>query len=74
MKLMWFHLKPYAELPDDFRDNHSSVAACIHSSRPHLQRAHHAHSNFLDGCRPRPMEPVQRATVPPFAQYLRAAE
>jgi len=25
MKLMWFHLMPYTELPDDFRDRHPSV-------------------------------------------------
>ena len=25
MKLMWFHLMPYTELPDDFRDKHPSV-------------------------------------------------
>jgi hypothetical protein len=27
MKLMWFHLTPYTELPDDFRDKNSSMAA-----------------------------------------------
>jgi hypothetical protein len=26
MKLMWFHLMPYTELPDDFRDKNSSMA------------------------------------------------
>ena len=25
MKLMWFHLMPYTELPDDFREKHPSV-------------------------------------------------
>ena len=25
MKLMWFHLMPYTELPDDFREKHHSV-------------------------------------------------
>jgi alkanesulfonate monooxygenase SsuD/methylene tetrahydromethanopterin reductase-like flavin-dependent oxidoreductase (luciferase family) len=25
MKLLWFHLMPYTELPDDFRDKHPSV-------------------------------------------------
>ena len=32
MKLMWFHLMPYTELPDDFRDKHPSVWVDIHSS------------------------------------------
>ena len=31
MKLLWFHLMPYTELPDDFRDNHPSVWVDIHS-------------------------------------------
>ena len=25
MKLMWFHLMPYTELPDDFNKKHPSV-------------------------------------------------
>ena len=25
MKLMWFHLMPYTELPEDFREKHPSV-------------------------------------------------
>jgi hypothetical protein len=25
MKLMWFHLMPYTELPEDFRDKNPSV-------------------------------------------------
>ena len=32
MKLMWFHLMPYTELPDDFREKHPSVWVDIHSS------------------------------------------
>jgi len=32
MKLMCFHLMPYTELPDDFRDKHPSVWVDIHSS------------------------------------------
>jgi hypothetical protein len=32
MKLMWFHLMPYTELPDDFREQHPSVWVDIHSS------------------------------------------
>ena len=47
MRLMWFHLMPYTELPDDFRDKHPSVWVDIHSSlfdpKPrasHVQRLH----------------------------------
>ena len=33
MKLLWFHLMPYTELPDDFREKHPSVwrdaAICV---------------------------------------------
>ena len=25
MKLMWFHLMPYTELPEDFKEKHPSV-------------------------------------------------
>ena len=32
MKLMWFHLMPYTELPDDFNKKHPSVWVDIHSS------------------------------------------
>src|SRR5262245_7412467 len=32
MKLMWFHLMPYTELPEDFRDKNPSVWVDIHSS------------------------------------------
>jgi len=32
MKLMWFHLMPYTELPDDFPEKNPSVWVDIHSS------------------------------------------
>jgi alkanesulfonate monooxygenase SsuD/methylene tetrahydromethanopterin reductase-like flavin-dependent oxidoreductase (luciferase family) len=48
MKLMWFHLMPYTELPDDFRDNHPSVWVDIHSSLFDPQRAHHMYNDFMD--------------------------
>ena len=32
MKLMWFHLMPYTELPEDFKEKHPSVWVDIHSS------------------------------------------
>ena len=32
MKCMWFHLMPYTELPEDFKEKHPSVWVDIHSS------------------------------------------
>ena len=48
MKFMWFHLMPYTELPDDFRDNHPSIWVDIHSSLFKPERAHHMYNDFLD--------------------------
>ncbi len=48
MKLMWFHLMPYTELPDDFRDKHPSVWVDIHSSLFDPARAHHMYNDFMD--------------------------
>ena len=42
MKFLWFHLMPYKELPDDFKDKHPSVWVDIHSSLFDPRRAHHA--------------------------------
>ena len=48
MKLLWFHLMPYTELPDDFRDNHPSVWVDIHSSLFDPKRAHLMYNDFMD--------------------------
>jgi len=48
MKLMWFHLMPYTELPDDFRDQHPSVWVDIHSSLFDPRRAHLMYNDFMD--------------------------
>jgi alkanesulfonate monooxygenase SsuD/methylene tetrahydromethanopterin reductase-like flavin-dependent oxidoreductase (luciferase family) len=48
MKLMWFHLMPYTELPDDFRDKHPSVWVDVHSSLFDPKRAHHMYNDFMD--------------------------
>src|SRR5438046_1177406 len=48
MKLMWFHLMPYTELPDDFREKNPSVWVDIHSSLFDPRRAHHMYNDFLD--------------------------
>src|SRR5438128_3693115 len=48
MKLMWFHLMPYTELPEDFRDKHPSVWVDIHSTLFDPRRAHHMYNDFMD--------------------------
>jgi len=48
MKLMWFHLMPYTELPDDFRDKNPSVWVDIHSALFDPRRAHHMYNDFMD--------------------------
>ncbi len=48
MRLMWFHLMPYTELPPGFRDKHPSVWVDIHSSMFDPRRAHHMYNDFMD--------------------------
>src|SRR5207237_6600016 len=48
MKLMTFHLMPYTELPEDFRDKHPSVWVDIHSSLFDPRRAHLMYNDFMD--------------------------
>ncbi len=48
MKFLWFHLMPYKELPDDFKDKHPSVWVDIHSSLFDPRRAHHMYNDFFD--------------------------
>jgi alkanesulfonate monooxygenase SsuD/methylene tetrahydromethanopterin reductase-like flavin-dependent oxidoreductase (luciferase family) len=48
MKLMWFHLMPYTELPEDFRDKNPSVWVDIHSSLFDPRRAHLMYNDFMD--------------------------
>ena len=48
MKMLWFHLMPYTELPDDFKEKHPSVWVDIHSSLFDPRRAHHMYNDFLD--------------------------
>ena len=48
MKLMWFHLMPYTELPDDFREANPSVWVDIHSSLFDPKRAHLMYNDFMD--------------------------
>ena len=48
MRLMWFHLMPYTELPQGFRNKHPSVWVDIHSSLFDPRRAHHMYNDFMD--------------------------
>ena len=48
MKQLWFHLMPYTELPDDFREHNPSVWVDIHSRLFDPERAHHMYNHFMD--------------------------
>jgi len=48
MKLLWFHLMPYTELPDDFREKHPSVWVDIDSRLFDPERAHYMYNDFMD--------------------------
>jgi alkanesulfonate monooxygenase SsuD/methylene tetrahydromethanopterin reductase-like flavin-dependent oxidoreductase (luciferase family) len=48
MKLLWFHLMPYTELPEDFREKHPSVWVDIDSRLFDPQRAHSMYNEFMD--------------------------
>ena len=48
MKLLWFHLMPYTELPDDFREKHHSVWVDIDPELFDPERAHQMYNEFMD--------------------------
>jgi alkanesulfonate monooxygenase SsuD/methylene tetrahydromethanopterin reductase-like flavin-dependent oxidoreductase (luciferase family) len=48
MRLLWFHLMPYTELPEDFRDKNPSVWVDVHSSLFEPRRAHLMYNDFMD--------------------------
>jgi alkanesulfonate monooxygenase SsuD/methylene tetrahydromethanopterin reductase-like flavin-dependent oxidoreductase (luciferase family) len=48
VKLMWFHLMPYTDLPEDFRTQHPSVWVDIDAKLFDAKRAHHMYNDFLD--------------------------
>lgn len=48
MKLLWFHLMPYTELPDDFRDRHPSVWVDVDPDLFDPARAHLMYNDFMD--------------------------
>lgn len=48
MKLMWFHLMPYTELPEDFREKNPSVWIDIDSRCFDPRRGHVMYNDFID--------------------------
>ena len=67
MKFLWFHLMPYKELPDDFKDKHPSVWVDIHSSLLHAsscQVSRGEQGNLVLDC---PLQSFARG--PLFAQF-----
>ena len=48
MKLLWFHLMPYTDLPDDFKQKHASVWVDIDSRLFDPRKAHVLYNEFMD--------------------------
>ncbi len=48
MRLLFFHLMPYTDLPDDFKEKHSSVWVDIDSRLLDPQRVHVIYNEFMD--------------------------
>ena len=48
MKLLFFHLMPYTELPEDFRENHPSIWVDVDSKLFDPARAHLMYNEFMD--------------------------
>lgn len=48
MKLLWFHLMPYTDLPDDFVEKHPSVWVDIDPALFDPAKAHRMYNEFMD--------------------------
>ena len=48
MKLCWFHLMPYTDLPEDFTSRHPSVWIDIDPALFDPAKAHGMYNEFLD--------------------------
>lgn len=48
MKLLWFHLMPYTDLPDDFKERHPSVWVDIDSRLFDPEKGHRMYNEFMD--------------------------
>ena len=47
MKLMYFHLMPYMDLPEDFAEKHESVWVDVNSTLFDPRKAHHMYHEFI---------------------------
>jgi len=52
MKALWFHLMPYPELPEGFREDHRSVWVDIDPSLYDPAVGHRAYHDYLDELEP----------------------
>lgn len=48
MKLLWFHLMPYPDLPDDFKEKHASVWVDIDPKLFDPERGHRLYHEYMD--------------------------
>lgn len=48
MKLLWFHLMPYTDLPDDFKERHPSVWVDIDPALFDPVKGHRMYNDFMD--------------------------
>jgi alkanesulfonate monooxygenase SsuD/methylene tetrahydromethanopterin reductase-like flavin-dependent oxidoreductase (luciferase family) len=48
MKLLWFHLMPYTDLPDDFKERHPSVWVDIDPGLFDPAKGHRMYNDFMD--------------------------
>jgi alkanesulfonate monooxygenase SsuD/methylene tetrahydromethanopterin reductase-like flavin-dependent oxidoreductase (luciferase family) len=48
VKISWFHLMPYTDLPEDFTEKHESVWVDIDPKLFDSRRAHHIYNEFMD--------------------------
>jgi alkanesulfonate monooxygenase SsuD/methylene tetrahydromethanopterin reductase-like flavin-dependent oxidoreductase (luciferase family) len=48
VKLLWFHLMPYTDLPDDFKDRHPSVWVDIDPRLFDPTKGHRMYNEFMD--------------------------
>ena len=48
MKFLWFHLMPYPDLPDDFKDKHESVWVNIDPGLFDPERGHEVYNEYID--------------------------
>ena len=48
MRALWFHLMPYQDLPDNFKNEHRSVWVSIERSLFDSQRGHELYNEYMD--------------------------